>query len=115
MKNKYFVILTVLVMCFLIMASAVEYRRIHNLRVKGWLFGDTTWCGLETWATTGTVDTLVASGVDTTCYFFVTSVDSTSKAPLFGDIGRKNDTVFVKCDSSVTADELKYCWMIIRP
>ena len=107
--------LSIILLCVFLMAGAKEYGRETNLRIKGWLLTDTTWSGLETWGKTGTVDTLVVAGIDTTFYFFVNAVDSTSKGPLHGYISRNDDTVFVRCDSSLTAAEFKYNWIALSP
>jgi len=114
-KLKKWQLLVIVLLAFVMTAGVVEYRRYTNLRVKGWLFGDSTWCGLRTWDKTGTVDTLAVSGIDTTCYFFAFPADSSTKYALHGYIGRDGDTVFVRSDTSLTADERKYNWMVIRP
>ena len=38
-------LLFIILLAFLMLAAAKEYERATNLRVKGWLFGDSTWCG----------------------------------------------------------------------
>lgn len=114
-KMNRWQLLLVLVLAFMMLAAAVEYRRYTNLRIKGWLFADTSWAGLRTWNKTGTVDTLVVSGIDTTCYFFAFPADSSTKYALHSYISRKNDTVFVRSDTSLTASERKYNWMVLRP
>ncbi len=95
--------------------AAKEYKRITNLRVKNWLFADDTWAGLETWADTDSIDTLVVSGIDTTCYFFAFPIDVSPGFPgLYGNISRNGDSIFVTCDSVLAATN-KYNWIVVRP
>jgi len=113
-NRKFTNILLILVIALFCMGAVKEYRRSTNLRVKGWLFGDTTWSGLETVANVAAVDTVVVAGIDTTCYVFITAIDITPKAPLYANISRNGDSIFVTCDSTLAVTN-KYNWMVIRP
>lgn len=114
LNNKFIVMLAFVLICFLLLGAAKEYKRITNLRVKGWLFGDTSWCGQRSWAKAGTVDTLVVAGIGdgADCYIYLQADSLTCKAPLYV-FTVEDDTVFVKCDSSLTTS-FDYNWMIIR-
>lgn len=114
MKNKILNVALIVIVFISVFAGVVEYDRSTNLRVKGWLFGDTSWTGLETWTNAAAIDTVVIAGVDTTCYVFITPVDVTPKAPLYANISRNGDSVFVTCDSTLGTTN-KYNWMVIRP
>ena len=108
-------ILLLIVIAFFCMGAAKEYKRIHNLRVKGKLFGDNgSWCGRETWAYDTTIDTLVIEGIDTTDFFFAVPYRDSVKTPLYSQISANGDTVFVKCASLATKTTDKYNWMVIK-
>lgn len=102
----------VFLLCFFLIAGVVEYTRFHNLRIKGWLFGDTSWTGQQSWQVAGKVDTLLVSGIDEDCYLFLQADSVTCKVPLYV-FDLVDDTAFVKCDSSLTTDN-GYDWMVIR-
>jgi len=115
MNYKKLFLLTLCLLIFVTSIAAIkEYRRITNLRVKGWLFGDTTWCGRATWGSAASLDTVAVSGIDTNCYIFLTWVDSAYTGPLSGYVSRNGDSIFVKTDSAVTTSD-RYNWMVIRP
>jgi hypothetical protein len=108
-------ILLICLIAIICIGAAKEYKRITNLRVKGWLFGDKDkWCGLKEWENSAKLDTIVCSGIDTTCMVFITGVDSTYARPLSAYICRNGDSIFVKSDSSLTSEDA-YNWMVIRP
>ena len=118
MKNSTYrkmFLLTLMVLVFFSSIAAIkEYRRLVNLRVKGWLFGDTSWSKIVTWTYTGTLDTVAMSGVDTTCIVSITPIDSVFRYPLCPRISRNDDSIFVESDTSVFTNN-KYSLIIIRP
>lgn len=114
-KINFYKIFTLVFVCLFLVAGAWRGKKLHNPWITGHPIAASTWAGLETWAKTGTVDTLVVTGIDTTWYVFISPVDSTSKGIMHTYISRDNDTVFVKCDSSLTANEFKYNWMVVSP
>lgn len=106
-------ILLIIVMAFFVMGVGAEYKRITNLRVKGWLFGDEdVWCGKRTFATSGAVDTFAIAGIDTSDFLFVTGLKDTVKTPYIAKI-IKTDTVLVKTTRS-NNDEDYFAWFVIK-
>lgn len=114
-NNKFTNILLIFLIAIICIGAVKEYKRITNLRVKGWLFGDKDkWVGQKSWENAANLDTVAVSGIDTTCYIFLTWVDSAYTGPLSGYVSRNGDSIFVKTDSAVTSSD-KYNWMVIRP
>ena len=108
-------ILLILVIGLFCIASAKEYRRLHNLRIKGKIFGDDgSWVGRETWNYNTTIDTLVIGGIDTTDFFFAVPYRDSVTFPLYSQISDNGDTVFVKSPGKVTAITDKYNWILIK-
>jgi hypothetical protein len=106
-------ILLLLVMGFMFMGVGAEYKRITNLRVKGWLFGDNNvWVGKRTFATSGAVDTFAIAGIDTSDFLFVAGLKDTVKTPYIAKI-IKTDTVLVKSTRS-NNDEDYFAWFVIK-
>ena len=94
MKSKYMIVMLLLVVFVAgMMTGAVEYKRIANLRVTGWLFGASTWCGQKSWANAAAIDTLVVAGLDdgANCLIFLQADSiamSISSTKIFSSKGR---------------------------
>ena len=114
-KINVYKILVLVFVCMFLMAGAWRGKKLTNPWIKGVPIATSTWAGLETWGTTGTADTFTVSGIDSTWYVFINAVDSTSTGLIHTYISRNGDSVFVRCDSSKTADEFKYNWMVLSP
>jgi len=90
-----------------------QMNRLWNPQVKGFLYGsDAQFAGERLWATTGTLDTLVVSGVDTTCTVYLTP--KTATGTLRYDVATSGDTVFVTSSGSETANTDKYSYLIVN-
>lgn len=115
-KNIWVIMIAVvLISLFAVLGSQSITKVERNLQVKGWLFGnasDKTWAGQTTWVTTGTADTLLVSGVDTTCVVFL--APKTATGTLRYDIATAGDTIFVTSSGSETGGTDKYAWIVIR-
>ena len=108
-------ILLILVIGLFCIASAKEYRRLHNLRIKGKIFGDDgSWVGRETWQYDTKIDTLVIGGIDTTDFFFAVPYRDSIQHPLYSQISDNGDTVFVKSPRDMTKTTDKYNWILIK-
>jgi hypothetical protein len=112
-KNLFAAIILVVLIALLFLGSAQIYQSTTNLQVKGWLFGkDNSFSGENTWGTTGTADTLLISGVDTTCVVFITP--KTASGTLRYDVATAGDTIFVTSSASETGGTDKYSYLIVR-
>jgi len=88
-------------------------QTLTNPLLKGWLVnGSQKICGQRTWGTTGTADTLVISGLDTTDIVFVTP--NTATGTLRTDISTNGDTCFVTSSASETATSDSYFWLVFK-
>jgi len=110
--------LLVLVSLLLLVVMQVQSQRhldrLQNPMVIGWMFGQgNEFAGEQVWGYTGTADTLVITGLDTTCVVFLTA-KTTDLENLYYDIHAAGDTLFVTSDSSGTADTDKYSYIIVR-
>lgn len=114
MKNKLFALLiTLLFLCFIFMGAAKVIDKVYNVQISGWMFGkDAQFAGERTWAKASTLDTLVITGVDTTCAVFLQAKTDTI-CHLKYDIRSAGDTVFVTSDSTGTTTD-KYSYLVIR-
>ena len=112
--NKFLAVFLILVIVLLTVNAAVEYKRITNLRVKGWLFGDKDkWVGYRTKAATGTSDTFYVAGADTMDYMFVSARTDSILIPLTARIWKK-DSCLIYCPQALTHDQDYINWMIIK-
>ena len=114
MKKTLFALIAIVLVATLFLAAAQINGTLTNYQVKGWLFGkDISFAGERTWAKTGTLDTLLVPGVDTTCVVYLAS-KTTQIENLFYDVATAGDTVFVTADSAGTAATDKYSYLIVR-
>lgn len=118
MKRKILIGFMALMLCILffhqvkIVESQSVLTRLNNPQVKGWLFGDAAqFAGEREWGTTGTADTLVVTGVDTSCAVFLTA--KTATGTLRYDIKSAGDTIFVTSSGSETGGTDKYSYLIV--
>jgi hypothetical protein len=90
-----------------------QMNRLWNPQVQGFLYGkDAQFAGERTWGTTGTLDTLVVTGVDITCTVYLTP--KTATGTLRYDVATAGDTVFVTSSGSETAATDKYSYLVIK-
>jgi len=116
-RSKSLVVLTLLA---LVVASFLFWNGarpvsgpFNNILLDGWIFApDQSLAGQRTWNTTGTLDTLLISGVDTTCVVFLTA--KTATGTLRYDVATAGDTVFVTSSGSETGGTDKYNYFILR-
>lgn len=116
MKHKLFKFSLAALILFVIGSAIIGQGRwnpIYNPKVEGWLFVDTNVGGQRTWGVTGTADTLVVAGIDST-NFRVLVTPVTNIENMRASIGTNGDTVFVTSDSAQTAATDKYNWLIFR-
>lgn len=113
--NLFIALLVVVIACLLLMGQAKPIAGpFTNTLLKGWVFAPSqSICGQRAWGTTGSADTLVVSGVDTTCLVFLSNKTAIT-GHLRYDIRAAGDTIFVTSDSSETASTDKYSYLIIR-
>jgi len=105
------VVLLLLVMSFLFMAQGPN-GTIWNYQIRGFLYGkDAQFAGERAWGTTGTADTLIVTGVDTSCVVFLTS--KSDSVYFYYDVG-SSDTIFVTSNQSLTATTDKYSYLVIK-
>jgi hypothetical protein len=114
MKNKLLALLVVIMFLSIVLFGAAQINgTLTNYQVKGWLFGkDAQFAGERTWAKTDTLDTLVVTGVDTTCAVFLQAKTTVIKGLTY-DIRSAGDSIFVESDSTGAATE-KYSYLIVR-
>jgi hypothetical protein len=114
MSKKLTTILLILLCAIIAVGAVKSYTEGHNFKVKGWLFGkDEEFVGQRDWGTTGLLDTLVISNVDTLCLVFLTGKTSNT-GELYYDIATAGDTIFVTTEDTCTASTDKYNYMIVR-
>jgi hypothetical protein len=108
-------IVLLLLVATLCLGATKEYKRIHNLRVKGWLFGDANvWVGKRTFAATAAVDSFYKAGVDSSDFIFVMARgDSAATFPLIAKIW-KDDSILVRQPDSLYHDKEYYAYVIIK-
>jgi hypothetical protein len=112
--NKFLAGFLILVIILLTVNAAVEYKRITNLRVRGWLFADEdTWVGWHTISASGTADSFYVAGADTSDYVFATLRTDSIKVPLTARVF-KTDSVVISCAAKLTANTDKVNYLIIK-
>lgn len=104
------------VLLIVLITAVFGARRIQNrfwdVKLQGWLWADDTIAGQKAWGTTGTADTLVIAGIDSTSHVFIAPRAKTSG--LRHTISSNGDTVFVTSDTSLTADTNTYDYFVIH-
>lgn len=121
MKKKSFLKIglfsLILAVAMLFMLQDINSQQIverhNNPQILGWMFGkDASFAGERAWGYSGTLDTLVVSGVDITCSVYLTP--KTATGTLRYDIKAAGDTIFVTSSGSETASSDKYAYLIVR-
>jgi len=109
-----FLLVSLLLLVVMQANSQRSTDRLHNPQVQGWIFGKSAgFAGERTWGYTSANDTIVITGIDTTCIVILTP-KTTQIENLFYDIKSAGDTLFVTADSAGTAGTDKYSYLIVR-
>ncbi len=116
MKKNIIISILSLLLIFIIITGLVQpiSGPFTNTLFKGWwIVSGSKICIERTWGHTGTLDTVVITGLDTTCNVFL-QPKTTQIENLIYDIQSGGDTLFVTADSAGTADTDKYSILIIQ-
>lgn len=114
MRNKKLIgiLLALVVLVTAVFGARRIQNRLWDVKLFGYLWADDTVAGQKAWGTTGTADTLVLAGIDSTSHVFIMPRAKTSG--LRHSISSNGDTVFVTSDTSLTATTDTYDYFVIH-